>query len=567
MKKGQNTLTGKIWLVKASETIMGPYSLDELALALRAKKIGLLDEAKTNTLRWLYIRDIPELQSAVLELANEAETIEKTHTAAHTQVSVTRKLVDELTPTPPRPINYTKPLVAETPSPIPASNASIKIEPIKSYSLTPSAEPINMTKWILHSLVGISIVAALFAFWQKQNWESRQKKTWSQVQQLYASKLYQRAYDTFKDYQQALPEQAVGLMRLGMLHLNPGHDLVKSKRFFEMSSQLDPKNKDLTVQNLNGLALVSLYDGQTSNARTYLERALALEPGNVATKLNLIALQMNQSKWNDAMNAAQMLVSQEPRKSHLIQAIIIGLSDSFKGEIPGLLSALKATADQSLYLRAEMKLMALHLATLSNSKNEITMALESFFRDIPVFAMEFSEDPSVDQRWRDWNYLYQFCSDIDLGGEAAAEVAAVRIVCLSQVKRWTEAEKLLNESLVRFPSHPKLLLAQLHLLTLMGRWPEVRGLSRIPNLIQEDASQWYFAKTCFEEGQDACVDSYLNAHLQKASVKTYYYALKAKQKCRQRALDGCRFLLSQGLAQDPISTELLNLRYDLEESL
>ena len=101
----------------------------------------------------------------------------------------------------------------------------------------------------------------------------------------------------------------------------------------------------------------------------------------------------------------------------------------------------------------------------------------------------------------------------------------------------------------------------------MGRWPEVRGLSKLPPLASEEASTWYFAKTCFEEKQDACVDSYLNAVIQKAYVKTYYFSLKAQQKCRQRIYDGCRYLLSQGLSQDPIATDLLSLRHDLEESL
>ncbi|MFN9068251.1 MAG: hypothetical protein ACK5V3_13545, partial [Bdellovibrionales bacterium] len=103
MKKAIVSNSEKNWLVKASESILGPHSVDELALLIRSKQLGLLDEAKKQNTRWLFIRDIPELQAAVLELANQSETIEKTQTEAHTQLSVTRKLDDDLTPVPVRP--------------------------------------------------------------------------------------------------------------------------------------------------------------------------------------------------------------------------------------------------------------------------------------------------------------------------------------------------------------------------------------------------------------------------------------------------------------------------------
>lgn len=570
MKKPSATLSSeKNWMIKASESIMGPYTLEELAQAVRSKQVGLLDEAKRPQGRWAFVRDLPEMQATVQELANETETIEKTHTAAHTQVSITRRVDDDLTPTPPKtitPIRVT-PSVSSPATPVSGATSLNKIETsVRAYGVTTETEPIPLGKWLIRSLVGVSVVVALFAFWQKQSWENKQKKVWSQVQQLFASKLYDRAYDAYKEYQQEVSNQPLALMRLGLLHLNPGHDLVKAKRFFEMSSNLDPKNKELMIQNLNGLALVSLYEGQTQMAKSFLERAQVLEPQNAVTKMNLIAYYMSLSKWSEAMALAQALASLEPRKAHLIQAIVVGISGHFKSELPNILGALRSTADQSLYLRAEMKLMLLSLMS-SEQSGDLNSALDYFFTDLPVFSMEFSEDPAVDQRWRDWNYLYQFCSDIKVPESRAADGLAIKIICLSKVQKWTDAEAMLNEGLIRFKSHPKLLLAQLHLLTSMQRWPEARGLSRVAGLQQEESASWYLAKTCLEEGQESCVESYLSPMLQKANVRTFNYILKARQKCRQKSLEGCRFILSQGLAQDPSSTELLSIRYDLEESL
>lgn len=569
MKKQEPT-NARIWIVKASESLMGPYTIAELAMAVRSKQIGLLDEVKNNKSRWAFVRDLQELQSAVLELVNEADTIEKTHTAAHTQVSITRRVDDDLTPTPARPVTYhsttvPNPSVQEKLSS--SSTSSKKNEPIRSYGTAIEKEPIPITKWILSTFVGISFLIAIFAFVQRQTWNGKQKKIWTQVQQLYAAKLYDRAYQVFKEYQHEVPSQPLAMMRLGFLHLNQGRELIKAKRLFESATQLDPKNKDLMIQSLNGLTLVSLFDSQPQDAKIFLERAQLLEPGNISTKINRIAYLVSQSNWDEALNVVQQLMAFEPRKAHLIHAILVELSGSRKNEIPGIINALESSADQSLYLKPEMKLMSLKLALTSGDDQAITSAAEKFFTELPSFSMNFSEDPSIDQRWRDWNFLYQFCTDFGNPFETSAEGVAVRVVCLSKVQKWAEAEKLLNESFVRFPSHEKLLFAQLHLLTAMGRWPEVRALNRVPQLQQKETPDWYFAKTCLEEKQDKCVESTLNPLLQRSIVKTYVYELKASQQCAKKPLESCRFILSQGLSQDPLSIHLLSIRYDLEESL
>ncbi len=553
-----------IWIVKASESLMGPYTIADLAVAVRTKQVGLLDEAKSPNSRWMFIRNLPELQTAVLELANESETIEKTFTSAHTQVSVTRRIDDGMTPTP-TPIlpPQAKPTLTH-PTAKPHIQSEVKV---KTYGTQAPAAKIPIGKWLLSAVFAVSFLLAVFAFFQKQNWQNQQKKTWTQIQQLYAAKLYERAFQSFKDYQLETPEQPLALMRLGFLHLIQGRELVKAKRFFDKSVQLDPNNKELMLQNLNGLALYSLYDGDTSVARNYLEKALTLEPSNIATKINQIAVYMSRSNWSEALKLAQQISVQEPRKSYLIQAILVELSGKFKDEVPNLLSALKSTSDNSSYLKAEMKLMRLRLASTSGSAAEVQQALDDFFMELPVFAMQFSEDPVIDQRWKDWNFLFQFCSEFNTILDRSPEAVAIQVVCMAKVQRWTEAEKILAEGLVRFPNNSRILLSQLHLLSSMQRWPEVRALKRLPTLVQEESSHYYFAKGCLEEKQEACVESYLGPMLQKNKVKTFVYELKAKLSCRDGSSESCRFVIGQGLAQDPLSTELLNIRYDIEEAL
>lgn len=559
--KNQSQISDQIWIVKASESLLGPYTISDLAVAVRSKEVGLLDEAKNPNSRWMFIRDLPELQAAVLELANESETIEKTYTAAHSQVSVTRNIDDNLTPTPTLP-QPTKSMIH--------SADKLTVQPdvkIKSYGINSERSPLPIARWIMYAVVIVSFLIAVFAFYQKQMWQTQQKKVWVQIQQLYAAQLYERAYQSYKNYQLEVPDQPLSLTRLGFLHLNFGRELVKAKRFFDKSVQLDINNKELMLQNLNGLALYSLYDGQSLQAVNFLERAETLEPSNVATKINQIAAQMSRSKWSEAMKLAKQISSTEPRKSNLIQAIIVDLSGQYKNEIPNLIAALNLIGDNSLYLKAESKLMRLRLANYLNSESELKLAQNDFFKDLPVFTIQFSEDPILDQRWRDWNFLFQFCTEFNSTFDQSAEAVAVQVICKTKVQRWAEAEKAVAEGLIRFPNNGRILLAQLHLLTAMQRWPEVRALKRIPAILQEESSRWYFAKACLEEGQMNCVDAYLSPIMQNNRIKTYNYELKAQKSCRENSTESCRYVISQGLAQDPLATELLSLRYNTEESL
>src|SRR5690606_2029545 len=90
----------RIWIVKASDTILGPFTLEELAKAVRTKHVGLLDEARTPSCRWKFVRDVPELQMAISELVNQDETVENTQTASRTQLTATHRIDDETTPVP-----------------------------------------------------------------------------------------------------------------------------------------------------------------------------------------------------------------------------------------------------------------------------------------------------------------------------------------------------------------------------------------------------------------------------------------------------------------------------------
>ena len=576
MKK--ETTNDKVWIVKASESILGPFSIEELAKAVRTRHVGLLDEARVSegrhdpksriAGRWVFVRDIPEVQAAISELLKTEETVERTHSANHTQLSVTKRLDDDNTPVPPAiPIvPATTKVAAPSANAAPVSAPSSASTPIRTYGVsTKKSNPWG--RWLVMAGVGALLFVGLSLYLERKTWESSQKRLWAQFQQSYVAQIYSDAYFRLKEYQLEYPEQPAALTRAGFLFLNPGRELIKAKRLFERSMQLDPQNKELMVQNLNGLGLVSLYEGAISQAQSYLNKALALEPSNHLTMMNLISLALTRNQWDDAWQLSEAISTSDPKKASLLQGMLVLLSQRHQSKAHAVMADLMRSLDQSSYLRPEMRLIILRLSSLSNDNITFESQLKQFFEDLPSLQISFSENPMVDQRWRDWNFLYQFCMDVNGPSSLAAEMLGLQVVCVSQIQKWSEAEKIVSEGLKRFPNHPKLVLSQVHMLSSMGRWPEVRALMRLPILKQESAANWMFAKSCLEEHNSSCTESYLNAIATRAYTPTPIYELKARLHCRGSNLSGCRDFVGQGLSQDPLESGLLEIRFRLEDSL
>jgi tetratricopeptide (TPR) repeat protein len=560
----------RIWLVKASDVIIGPFTLAELAQQVLTKQIRLLDEARTPSSRWIFVRDIAEIQATISKLAQQEDTFEKTHTAASMNVTRTINLSDDVTPIPthiPLP-----PKSSESPKPSPTSKPSIEVPPqpsaldtaVKSYSLNPPNQPIPWGKWGLFAAGFLVAAAGIFLFAQKKSWEVDQKRNWSEFQQYYVAQLYNDAYKKLKEYRREFPDQPTGLTRAGFLYLNPGQELVKARRMFERSSQLLSSDKELMVQNLNGMGLIYLYEGQYKDAKYQFDRALTLEPSNILTRFNLISLAMSQGNWNDAFTLAEQVQAAEPKKAAVIQASVSLLSNQHHDKGRSILINLSRHFDNSSYLRPIMRLLMLRLASLHSDPTNFEAQLKNFFEDIPSFHTVFTETPIIDQRWRDWNFLYQFCSDLKGPPRFDADVLAVQVICTSQIQKWNEAEKMLGEGFKRFPNHPRLFMAQLHLLTSMERWPEVRTLMRTASLTSDYSINWMFAKACLMERNNSCADLYLKPLTYKTPVPTPVYDLQAYRDCGETVSDKCRFSVTQGLAQDPANYSLLKLKFQIE---
>src|SRR4051812_41211170 len=95
----------KVWLIRSSTRVLGPYSLDEVKDLLGSKHISIIDEIREPDGRWTYIRENEIFLDLIRNLRDEQdEDVENTVTSTVGSHSFTKTdnviSLDEFTPTP-----------------------------------------------------------------------------------------------------------------------------------------------------------------------------------------------------------------------------------------------------------------------------------------------------------------------------------------------------------------------------------------------------------------------------------------------------------------------------------
>lgn len=115
----KQTVLERKWLVRASGTILGPFTIDELSQELKDKKVSLIDEVRLPSTRWAFAREAPELASTV-QWIREQQLEQKEDTSV-TEVDEAEGTITQTDPekTPPPRASHFEIFEAETPLPLP----------------------------------------------------------------------------------------------------------------------------------------------------------------------------------------------------------------------------------------------------------------------------------------------------------------------------------------------------------------------------------------------------------------------------------------------------------------
>lgn len=573
----------KHWIIKSSTRILGPFTLEEVVELLKNKHISIIDEIRQPTGRWSYIRENKMFLEVVRNIRDEIDATSEntmTHSIAQNTITKTSDAVtfsDELTPTPtptPRPEPQFKDVTAtETSLP-----RNVGARPAgKSYGASNDmrvqgelARKSNFWRYAILGLAGVVAVVVGVTFSQKEKIKSTGFDDLLRQALRYKSLgIYDRS---LKAYQKATalgePDYASQLQMAPVLISEDRQTLV-GRRIYEKSFADSKQSRAQTVEAYLGIALTYMMDGDLKQAEDTLQKALGYEPANISAQVNMAIIAFKKGNYAQALHGFEEIYRKNPTTTLALLGRAMSSAELAKqsndwSSIPKLIEDMKQSAGKSGYLRQELALFVIYMQAELKDAHGLTQGMNLFLNEKPGQVELYTHPLFIDWRFTQWDYLEKYCGEIYQKQNPSAQMKAVRSVCLMEINRDAEAQKLLQEALAEAPADPYVLVTQASYLRKMNMLPEASTILRVPSLQSLPLRDHIAGDICITTQDLNCAQAAFTALYNKdqRDVEALYGLAWVMFQKKERALayDYAR----AGLQAEPNYLPLLELRDKME---
>jgi hypothetical protein len=493
---GNSEASEKIWLVRSSSVILGPFTFREVLAQIQIGRVSLLDEVRSPERRWLFFRESREFSQAIKELGGSPG-----ETTGSVRSSQTASLTIELTPPPeeltPPPVSSPAPVKVYTSAWDPKLNQQMEA-PRKRARL-----------WI-----GLGSLGLLLAFIFLLPQDFRDLLNLRRSQDLLA--LARRA-QSVGQYEQALhwlrkvnsPTElgVVGNLQFAELLMFVENQNIQARQLLDRL--VVPQEDAFSARARESLlALSFLRERQWPEAELRYEKLLSAHPDHQPAHLNLIESAILQGHLDLAHQRLQSWSQQGANPELLIYRIILSLQ-GFGESVDW--QAYEKDLKERLEKSSEMQ--NVKLLTLAAVQQRLEKPLESLNR---IRAL-INSDPQHDENYlfdllehREvfrWNFLGAICEGLVQAGSGSALYRALSAFCVYEKGELAQAISQTEEARVEFADDPQLLGLHAFLLYKAGRKGEAQALlkvsdressllrRRVEAALCEDNANWSCAKT------------------------------------------------------------------------
>jgi tetratricopeptide (TPR) repeat protein len=573
----------KHWIIKSSTRILGPFNLLEVTELLKNKHISIIDEIRQPSGRWSYIRENRMFLEVVRNIRDEIDATSEntmTHSIAHNTITKTSDAVtlsDELTPTP-------TPTHRETPQfkDVTATESSLPQNVgqrggAKSYGASGDrrvqgelARKSNFWRWAILGIAGVAAVVVAVTFSQKEKSKNSGFEDLMRQALRYKSLgIYDRS---LKAYQKATalgePDYEAQLQMAPVL-ISEDRQTVAGRRIYEKSFADAKQSRTQTIEAYLGIALTYMMDGDLKQAEDTLQKALGYEPSNVSAQVNMAIIEFKKGNYAAALKGFDEIY----RKNSTTTLALIGRAMASAelakqsndwSAIPKLIEDLKAAIAKSGYLRQELSLFLSYMQTELKDTDGLSQGVKLFLNEMPGQVSLYTHPLLIDWRFSQWDYLEKYCAEFYQKQNPTPHLKAVRAVCLMEINRDAEAQKLLKEAMAEAPTDAYVLLTQASYLRKMNMLPEASTILRVPSLQTLPLRDHITGDICIATQDLNCAQAAYTALYNKdqRDVEALYGLAWVMFKKKERALayDYTR----AGLQAEPNYLPLLELRDKME---
>ncbi|QDK38910.1 lipopolysaccharide assembly protein LapB [Bdellovibrio sp. NC01] len=584
----------KNWLVKSSTRILGPYTLDEVTAMLASKQISIIDEVRQPQGRWAYIRESQLFMDIVKNIREEQDSSsENTMTqsiAQHTVTNVTKTdtvtltMSDDLTPTPVPHIDMPPPppevgFKDVTPSVERATSRSLATDntAAKSYGSAGDnrlqgklKKQSNTLRWGLIGAAAVVAVGAVLTLTLKDHKKSAgYEELLNQAVRYKSLGLYEKSLAAYKKAAAMKEPDADTQTQMAPVLISEDRQSLQGRRILERSLMQEGRSREDLVDAYLGISVSYMMDGDLKEAEDTLQKAIGHEPSNIAALLNLAIVQMKKGNYAEAMREFEGVYRKNPNSvlalfGRAMSAMEYSKTAPDRSFLKSLITDIKATLSRTGYLRQELNLFLVYAQNLVGDADGVNQAVVQFLDTQAKMAERYTHPLTVDWRFTQWDYLEKYCSELFEKSVQTAEMKALRAICLMEVNRDSDANKMLQEALTEGPKDPYVLAAQASYLNKADRLPEAMAILKMPELTSLSVRNHLMGDICIATGDVACAEKIFSQVYQnnRADVQALYGLawISMKKKDRPAAYEYVR----TGLESEANYVPLLELRDQLE---
>tara|TARA_B110001454_G_C12723326_1_gene436696 strand:+ start:60506 stop:62278 length:1773 start_codon:yes stop_codon:yes gene_type:complete len=575
----------KMWLVRSSSRLIGPYNLEEIVELLTYNQISFVDEIRRPKSRWNFIRDYPYLTETVknnrdkLNLNNTKTSplsiitgsFSRTENVDHAREAAKIDFDDikDIEPLKEVPFSFnpkSKSTEAKQSAAIAKSYGLLNDQKVKEEL---EAQQAKLKRKVI---IGTAVVLVLFTgfkiFQRMQNSEKIRQKV-EKIAQLYNLKLFQKSFQVYKEIAGTdIPKETLDLIAPARITI--GKEIGDLKN--QITATVDTANPKKRSELYNLLGLSYQIEGDNLKAQESFKKALIQDPINELANINW-GIQNYKMNSKMVLSPSSKATLGEYYKNYanvryenyenigyfsFIRGLyLIDFRDLFKDDITLVKKDLFESRSKSAFLRSEIALVNIGLASVDGSSND--SALVDFIELIPKQSQNFAKNPALDWSLTEWTVLDDLCERIYAKSQQLMP-KLFRAFCALESGQFETVDKLLDEAHLLSVGSNHYELMQLHVAYAKGQKMLLESLLKKSDLSNFAATHYYRGQNCLANKKMDCAKESFTTLSEKFPEWSYLAALGLFQ------VDRAQYSRSifDALKKEPLQTQLIEARAQLE---
>lgn len=548
----------KLWLVKSSAKILGPYTTDELVFLLKARKISIIDEIRKPKLRWKFIREYKEFEKLVSNIREtESSMTESTDTETFKDTDPAFVFNDSMTPHP----------LFESHKIENARDRNLNPIEVKKFRKTILKTKSKSNFWIFFFMLVIIVSGAGYYMMyprsitgKKQNLE----ELLSIARKSSELGAYNESLSYYKKANQIGPLDNASIFQSALLSLIVENSILEARRVFDnLHSKLlasDPLRKEVKM----ALALSYFLESNLSKAEELYQGILFSEENNIEALVNLGLLGIHKSDFSAAHKIFSKL-QKDGYKSSIVSlgnAIsVLGLIDSkqnnlvLKDSIEDLEDLVKSSYEYRIENLLILAVLHIKNGNLKLAEDRIAM----IFNESPNLTKDHLHNLLVHQQTISWERLSTYCDFIGTKLHNTAASLALGALCSYQKNDVSLALQKVEEAGSIFPNDLTIMGVHSFLLFNSNRSTEAQQIAKL-SFQNSILSGRVLAKACEQKQDFSCAKQIWTdiIKIKENDIEALTGQLKANLPELPR--DSVQTLLNQALLISPNYIPLLKIK-------